>query len=484
MMRFYEYMDYPGIDNLSAHNGCYWVAIQCASVARQLNKPFVLSELYGCTGWDMPLNEYKRIGDWQAIFGVNLRCPHLSWYSMKGEAKRDYPASILHQNAWWRDWKELETYFGRIGIILSEGERKSGLLVIHPVENMWKRVRKGWQKNLAPTDVETVRLNEAFQRQCLDLIAAQHEFDYGDEELMKKYGSVGKDGNGAFLKIGGAIYRTVLVAEGQEIRESTRRLLEKFRKLGGRVVCRVDELACGEVVSAPEGVASAIRRITGETWLFLMNLSETEKSCGKVELNAELSALYAEEWDMVDYCPRGTADLNNLSFEAGEMKIFLLKKEGAEEREEPFACALEIPEKTSYALSEPNVLVLDRVRCHADIAGFEKDETDVLLLDRRLREKFGLEPRGGEMIQPWYAEKFGGSAEGVLARLRLEYVFDSEIEAEVGIAAEYDALSVNGIPATLTNRFWVDTCFKVFSAKIKKAETSFPSRLIFSRAKI
>ena len=57
MMRFYEYMDYPGIDNLSAHNGCYWAAIQCASVARQLNKPFVLSELYGCTGWDMPLNE-------------------------------------------------------------------------------------------------------------------------------------------------------------------------------------------------------------------------------------------------------------------------------------------------------------------------------------------------------------------------------------------------------------------------------------------
>ena len=482
MMRFYEYMDYPGIDNLSAHNGCYWAAIQCASVARQLNKPFVLSELYGCTGWDMPLNEYKRIGDWQAIFGVNLRCPHLSWYSMKGEAKRDYPASILHQNAWWRDWKELETYFGRIGIILSEGERKSGLLVIHPVENMWKRVRKGWQKNLAPMDGETVRLNEAFQRQCLDLIAAQHEFDYGDEELMKKYGSVGKDGNGAFLKIGGAIYRTVLVAEGQEIRESTRRLLEKFRKLGGRVVCRVDELACGEVVSAPEGVASAIRRIAGETWLFLMNLSETEKSCGKVELNAELSALYAEEWDMVDYCPRGTADLNNLSFEAGEMKIFLLKKEGVEEREEPFACALEIPEKTSYALSEPNVLVLDRVRCHADIAGFEEDETDVLLLDRRLREKFGLEPRGGEMIQPWYAEKFGGSAEGVLARLRLEYVFDSEIEAEVGIAAEYDALSVNGIPATLTNRFWVDTCFKVFSAKIKKGRNVVSVSLNFQQS--
>lgn len=468
MMRFYEYMDYPGMDNLSAHNGCYWVAIQCASVARQLNKPFVLSELYGCTGWDMSLNEYKRIGDWQALFGVNLRCPHLSWYSMKGEAKRDYPASILHQNAWYRDWKELETYFGRIGIILTEGERKCGLLVIHPVENMWKRVHQGWQKNYAPTDGEAVRLNEAFQRQCLDLIAAQREFDYGDEELMKKYGSVGRDEGGAFLKIGAAVYRTVFVAEGQEIRESTRTLLDGFRQLGGSVVCNIDELDRGEVVSTPEGVASAIRRIGGETWLFTMNLSETGKSRGKVELNAELSALYAEEWDMVAFCPTGKADLNDLSFEAGEMKMFLLKREGAEEKEERFSRAAEVPEKMFYSLSEPNVLVLDRVLCRADIAGFEDEETDVLLLDRRLREKFGLEPRGGEMIQPWFAEKYGGSAEGVLARLRLEYVFESEIEAEVGIAAEYDSISVNGIPAVLTDRFWVDPSFKVFSAKIGK----------------
>src|SRR5699024_8334807 len=114
MMRFYEYMDFPGIDDLTAHNNCYPAVIQCASAARQLGKPFVLGELCGCTGWDMPLSEFKRIGDWQALFGVNLRCPHLSWYTMEGEAKRDYPTSILHQNSWYKDWNGLETYFARI----------------------------------------------------------------------------------------------------------------------------------------------------------------------------------------------------------------------------------------------------------------------------------------------------------------------------------------------------------------------------------
>ena len=39
---------------------------------------------------------------------------HLSWYTMKGEGKRDYPASILHQSAWYPEYHYLEDYFSRI----------------------------------------------------------------------------------------------------------------------------------------------------------------------------------------------------------------------------------------------------------------------------------------------------------------------------------------------------------------------------------
>lgn len=503
MMRFYEYMDYPGMDNLSAHNGCYWVAVQCASVARQLDKPFVLSELYGCTGWDMPLNEYKRIGDWQALFGVNLRCPHLSWYSMWGEAKRDYPASILHQNAWYRDWHELETYFGRIGMILSEGERKAELLVIHPVEAMWRLVYKGWMKG----DPSVQRLDREFQEQCLELIAAQQEFDYGDEELMRKYGSVGQDEKGAYLRIGSCVYRYILLAEGQKIRESTRTMIDEFVSLGGKVAAGTEDLPAGEVLSAPKGIASAIRRYSGESILFLMNLSEKEKTAGAVVLTDDLANYAAEEWDMVSLCPIGKADLSNLSFEAGEMKIFLLKNFAAlnpreEGKYENFSCkkdfhekamlkkeedseeseqqenteeTVELPEKLPFTLSEPNVLVLDHVRylpMNCPIGEELKDETDtdVLLLDRKLREKYGLVPRGGEMIQPWFAQKYYPGAEETLERFQLEYRFDSEIDTDVFLAAEYDSLTVNGEEALVTDRYWVDKCFKIFSAKLKKGE--------------
>ena len=387
MMRFYEYMDYPGIDNLSAHSNCYWAAIQCASVARQLGKKFVLSELYGCTGWDMPLSEYKRIGDWQALFGINLRCPHLSWYTMKGEAKRDYPTSILHQNSWYKDWN----------------------------------------------------------------------------------GRVGRDEQGAWLEVGQTKYRRVLQAPGQAVRAGTQRLLDEFVSLGGQVLREPEAVPAGEVVSAPKNIASAVRRFGGDTWLFLYNMSETEPVAGAVELAPEIAVKGAEEWDMVVFEKRGACDLKDLAFAPGEMRIFCLTDEKTIKTEQKWENA-ELPDAMPYALSEPNVLVLDYAKVYFNGEAQNGGKTaDVLLADRDLRIKLGMTPRGGEMVQPWYAAKYG-KKEIVSGKVRLEYRFESEIECSALVAAEYESIECNGVPAVRENGRWVDFCFKLYRVQVKKGE--------------
>lgn len=482
MMRFYEYMDYPGMDNLSAHSNCYWAAIQCASVARQMGKKFVLSELYGCTGWDMPLAEYKRIGDWHALFGINLRCPHLSWYTMKGEAKRDYPASILHQNAWYKDWKILEEYFGRIGIILTEGERRAELLVVHPVENMWKMVRRGWMNVFSPADDAVTQLDEAFIRQCRQLIAEQREFDYGDEELLAKYGSVGTDGRGAYLRVGEAVYRSVLLLPGQEVRAGTRALLQEFAAAGGQVVNETKTLAPGEVRGAPGNIASAVRRFGDDVWLFLLNLSESEKTCGDVSLAPELALLHPEEWDMASFENRGGVPLNGLSFLPGEMRIFRLSESSAALPAPRKWVRAELPEKMPFTLSEPNVLVLDHARCIFDGEPQNGGEPeDVLLADRALRKKLRIMLRGGDMVQPWYAAKYGGE-DKVYGKVRLEYLFESEVECEALVAAEYDAICCNGVSAGRAEGRWVDSCFHLFRVHIKRGENVLSVSMDFKKS--
>lgn len=478
MMRFYEYMDFPGIDNLTAHNNCYPAVVQCASVARQLGKPFVLSELYGCTGWDMSLAEFKRVGDWQALFGVNLRCPHLSWYTMAGEAKRDYPTSILHQNSWYKDWNALETYFARIGMILSEGERRADVLVIHPVERMWRSVHKGWMDVFDPKDAAVSALDEAFRAQCERLIALQREFDYGDEELLQKYGSVGQDGQGAYLSVGKAKYRHVLLAEGQAVRPHTRALLEAFRAVGGHIAGKEEELPAQGVLSAPQGISSAVRLFGGDIWLFLLNLDEKSAVCGDVVLNEPYATLCAEEWDMVSFKNKGGCPLREMRFAAGQMRIFRLVQKARVAFECPTR-SLCLPEQMRFSLSEPNVLVLDRAVCC--VGGKARDEEDVLKIDRRLRREFGLPLRGGEMVQPWFAKKYLQEELAPLEEIKLVYSFASSVACDALVAAEYDAVEVNGQFAERAEGRWVDRCFRLYRIAVRKGKNEIVVPIRFGR---
>jgi hypothetical protein len=146
-MRTYEYMQAPGMDLLTEHWLVFNVAKQVTSAAHQFGAKWRLTETYGCTGWDFPFAGHKALGDWQVALGINLRCQHLSWYTMSGEAKRDYPAGIFYQSPWWELYPKVEDYFARIHAVMTQGEEVRDLLVIHPVESMWMLARSGWRGN-------------------------------------------------------------------------------------------------------------------------------------------------------------------------------------------------------------------------------------------------------------------------------------------------------------------------------------------------
>lgn len=107
-MRSYRSFDLPGIDMLCAYFE-YTTAKQAQSAVHQYGYEGMLSELYGVTGWDFDFRSHKLHGDWQAALGVTVRVHHLSWVSMAGEAKRDYPASINYQSPWFREYPLIET---------------------------------------------------------------------------------------------------------------------------------------------------------------------------------------------------------------------------------------------------------------------------------------------------------------------------------------------------------------------------------------
>ncbi|MCL1887530.1 MAG: hypothetical protein FWF96_01490, partial [Kiritimatiellaeota bacterium] len=131
--RFYEPMSVPGIDLIGGAVE-YMVPKQVQSAARQFGKKWTMCEMYAHSGWGYRFQQYKSYGEWNTVFGINLRCPHLSLYSLAGQRKRDCPPTISFQQAWHKDYRAVEDHFARLGVAVTEGEPLCSLLVVHPVD--------------------------------------------------------------------------------------------------------------------------------------------------------------------------------------------------------------------------------------------------------------------------------------------------------------------------------------------------------------
>jgi len=226
-MRSYRSFQIPGIDMLCDLMELS-TAKQAQSAARQYGAPGVLSELYGVTGWDFPFSGHKRQGDWQAALGVTVRVQHLSWVSMAGEAKRDYPASISYQSPWFREYPVVEDHFARVNSLLTRGKSVVRVGVLHPVESFWLAYGP-----LSQTALEREERETCFKSVIEWLTFGLHDFDFICESLLPSQGEVRASET---LTVGEMAYDVVVVPGMRTIRASTLDRLEAFSKAGGRVL--------------------------------------------------------------------------------------------------------------------------------------------------------------------------------------------------------------------------------------------------------
>lgn len=89
LMRYYEYMHTPGIDLLTENDNAYWVPKQLSSVARQLGQKWLLSEMYGCTGWQFDFENHKAVGRLAGAFRHQpaLPAPVVVYDGGRGQAR-------------------------------------------------------------------------------------------------------------------------------------------------------------------------------------------------------------------------------------------------------------------------------------------------------------------------------------------------------------------------------------------------------------
>ncbi len=513
VMRYYEYLDIPGVDLLALHNQNYWIVKQATSAARQFGKKEILSELYGCTGWQLDFAGHKRIGAWQALLGVNVRCHHLAWMTMEGEAKRDYPASIHFQSAWHRQYAAVEDYFARLHMILGQGKPVCDVLVVNPIESTWAQIHPGWAQWLGALDSKIEAVECTYRRVFHALLAAHLDFDYGDEDHLARFGQVETTHEGPGLRLGEQRYRVVIVAGMTTIRRSTLRLLSEFVESGGSVIFAgtppdyveaipseaawklaskaievpLDEGALAAAVYKeskfsltfkcarslkPGQVLSQVRQ-DGERWIVaIVNTSEHEGADCALALRANG---HVEEWNChsgkrcsvpthaTDGCIEWNASLPPL----GEA-VFVADATRAEEvpdwKSFVPSGSEEIPGPYAYELEEPNLCVLDFAEFQLN-KGPWVEAAEILRQDEAIRHALGMEQRSGVMVQPWAAAR--QPRPPVPLTLRFRFNVEAIPIGSVALLIENPKayrIALNGVEIeNAANHGWlIDPCFKRF----------------------
>lgn len=517
LMTGYEYMDIPGIDLLGEKTSCWWIGKQLSSVAHQLDKKGMLTELYGCTGWQVKFQGYKEIGDWQAMFGINLFCPHLSWYTMAGENKRDYPASIFYHSAWYKQYKYVEDYFARIHVATEGRPADCRLLVLNPIESVWARAYSGGFNWLMSGDEGITAIENQYQETFRMLMRAGVDFDYGEERILARYGNVKKNR----IQVGSCTYDKVLLSGVETIKESTWKLLLEFTKQGGQLIIagkapeRINALPDHRMKLVTEKASSipftqeAIQRSCkpdnpvyvlenhgqnvflqsyrkeDDITFIILNM-DRDNGAENIELTVKGGRL--EQWDVrtgeifeITAQPAASPNGENqqkimFHLEPGEERVYVLhtieEETGlyTEKVTRETKALWEHLSQTSfkYRLSEPNVGVLDRVDVYLDENQVLSGE-EVLKADRKLRDRIGYPWRGGEMMQPWYVAKYHSEQLNVRHKVQAVYHFYvDKIPDHLEIAAEvrddYTSVKINGHLIPKSEGFWLDKAFKRFSA--------------------
>ena len=229
IMPFYEYEHIPGIDWLGKRTDSALAAKQVGSVAAQLGKNRVLTETFGCCGWDVKPSELRRIVGIQFANGVNMMCHHLIPYSERGTRKYDYPAHYSEVNPWVKeDYETFNYYYTKLGHLLGEGAQAVNVAVLHPIRSAYfdyKREQAGEGYGIADLD-------RSLQEAIRTLATRGIEYHFLDETLIEKYGFA----ENAQIGCGKCAYDYLVLPTIYTMDISTEKLIRKYIEQGGRVL--------------------------------------------------------------------------------------------------------------------------------------------------------------------------------------------------------------------------------------------------------
>ncbi|MCL1821573.1 MAG: hypothetical protein FWG22_01990 [Prolixibacteraceae bacterium] len=235
-MAMYAWHQTPAIDMLfnqfndvaaQAQFGNVRSVKELSSVANQMGYTRTLSETYGGGGWEETFRDFKRLGDWEFVLGVNFMNQHLTHLSLAGARKYDYPPSFSEHSPWWGNYKPLNMHYARLSMALSAGAQQNDILILEPNTTIWQYYAYSFGSNYV-WDIAN-----AFQSMVTALEKVQVEYDLGSENIIKDQGKI--SGKKFFVAKRG-YSKVVIPPLTENVDASTFKLLKEFATKGGTIL--------------------------------------------------------------------------------------------------------------------------------------------------------------------------------------------------------------------------------------------------------
>ncbi|MBR2885504.1 MAG: hypothetical protein IKB93_12090 [Clostridia bacterium] len=228
---YYKRFTYPGIDTIYTYHRIndysYNIAAKLASSAAHfLGKERVLSETFTLSGWDMRLQDMKRVFNRLAILGVSFIQYMGSRYDF---ILAENTSSITHnwQNPLFKHYKELSKNISAIQWLISNTDYCAKTLLFYPITTVRATIppRPFSHKDY---NGETDLVINGLVNSLLNL---NIPFEIGFEQVIEQ--ATIENGE---LKIANSCYDTIILPCTTHLKESTFLKLQKFADEGGRII--------------------------------------------------------------------------------------------------------------------------------------------------------------------------------------------------------------------------------------------------------
>ncbi|MBQ8640542.1 MAG: hypothetical protein IJ468_15510 [Lachnospiraceae bacterium] len=244
-----------------------------SALARQYDRKYAMIESFHSVGWSMTLQDARWMLDRLGCNGINFYVFHAFYYTIQDITKHDAPPSQFLQNPYWKHYRKLGDYAGRLSVLVSNTEADISIAVMDPTAALWSVNGNTFTSNRyqgeSPEEEKTCTwIREKWMEICKELRCEQLDYDHLDTETLEA--AEVKDGR---IRIGRAAYSVVVVPPVRCMEVSAAKKLEEFVRGGGCLI-GVEEL--------PHVVIDEDKN-PKETWEKLFDAESVDCESGRLE---------------------------------------------------------------------------------------------------------------------------------------------------------------------------------------------------------